>query len=176
MVATKVTDRQAVQSIDLASEVTGTLPIGNGGTGNTSNAAASCTGNSATASALQTARTINGVSFNGSANIVIVPRIGTTTSTATPSIDCALYDQYNITALATNITSITVSNTYDGCKLAIRFTGTATRTIAHGSSFQSSGVATLLATTSGTNTHMAFYVYDSVKAKFVCMAVDATGY
>jgi hypothetical protein len=131
------------------------------------------TGSAAT---LTTARTINGVSFNGSANIVVVPRIGTTASTATPSIDCALYDQYNITALAANITSITVTNTYDGCKLAIRFTGTATRTITHGSSFQSSGVATLLATTSGTNTHMAFYVYDSVKAKFVCMAVDATGY
>jgi hypothetical protein len=103
-------------------------------------------------------------------------RIGTTASTATPSIDCALYDQYNITALAANITSVTVSNAYDGCKLLVRITGTATRTIAWGTSFQSSGVATLLATTSGTNTHMVGFIYDSVKAKFVCQAVDSVGY
>jgi len=38
-------------------------------TGNTSGSAGSCTGNSATAAALQTARNIGGVSFDGSANI-----------------------------------------------------------------------------------------------------------
>lgn len=105
-----------------------------------------------------------------------VPRIGTTTSTATPSIDCALYEQYNVTALAANITGFTFTNVFDGCKLLIRITGTATRTIVWGSGAQSSGVATLLATTSGTNTHHVALVYDAVKAKMVCVAVDATGY
>jgi len=38
---------------------------------NTTGSSASCTGNAATATVLQTARTINGVSFNGSANITI---------------------------------------------------------------------------------------------------------
>jgi hypothetical protein len=146
--------------------------VGLGSVDNTADSAKSV----ASAATLTTARTINGVSFNGSANIVVVPRVGGTASSATPAIDCALYDQYNITALAANITSVTVSNTFDGCKLLVRITGTATRTIAWGASFQSSGVATLLATTSGTNTHMVGFVYDGVKAKFVCMAVDAAGY
>jgi hypothetical protein len=91
--------------INLATQVTGTLPVANGGTGQTTaqtaiNALAgattsgqylrgngtnvvmsaiqagdvptlnqSTTGNAATATALQTARTIGGVSFNGTANI-----------------------------------------------------------------------------------------------------------
>ena len=38
---------------------------------NTTGSSASCTGNAASATVLQTARTINGVSFNGSANITI---------------------------------------------------------------------------------------------------------
>jgi hypothetical protein len=38
---------------------------------NTTGSSASCTGNAATATVLQTARTINGVSFNGSANITV---------------------------------------------------------------------------------------------------------
>ena len=42
---------------------------------NTTGSSGSCTGNSATATALQTARTINGVSFNGSANITVEPYI-----------------------------------------------------------------------------------------------------
>lgn len=41
----------------------------------TTGSSASCTGNAATATTLQTARTINGVSFNGSANITVEPYI-----------------------------------------------------------------------------------------------------
>jgi hypothetical protein len=44
--------------------ITGILPIANGGTGNNA-------GNAASATKLQTARTINGVSFDGTANIII---------------------------------------------------------------------------------------------------------
>lgn len=153
--------------------------LGTPASGNASNLTSFPTLNQNTtgsAATLTTARTINGVSFNGSANIVVVPRIGTTTSTATPTIDCALYEQYNITALAIAITGFTFSNTFDGCKLLVRITGTASRAITWGSGAQSSGVATLLATTSGTNTHMVGLIYDSVKAKMVCHAVDATGY
>ncbi len=91
--------------IGLATHVSGTLPVANGGTGVTSSTGtgsvvlsnspalvtpalgtpasgnlANCTfptlnqsttGNAATATVLQTARTINGVSFNGSANITV---------------------------------------------------------------------------------------------------------
>lgn len=178
-----------IKGVDLTVDVTGTLPIGNGGTGNTSNAAASCTGNAATATTASAcsgnaatatkwaaAITVNGVNLDGTGNIVVVPRVGTTASSATPSIDCALYEQYNITALAVAITGFTFTNVFDGCKLLVRITGTASRAIVWGSGAQSSGVATLLATTSGTNTHMVGLIYDSVKAKMVCHAVDATGY
>ena len=54
-----------------------------------SGSSASCTGNAATATALQTARTINGVSFNGTANITVADATklpltgGTVTGTVT---------------------------------------------------------------------------------------------
>ena len=48
-------------------------------TGNTSGSSGSTTGNAATATVLETARNINGVSFNGSANI----DVGTVTSGST---------------------------------------------------------------------------------------------
>jgi hypothetical protein len=43
-------------------------------------------------------------------------------------------------------------------------------------SFASSGVATLLATTVISKTHQIGLIYDEVKAQWVCMACDATGY
>lgn len=45
---------------------------------------AALTGNASTATTLQTARTINGVSFNGSANITVTAAAGTLTGTALP--------------------------------------------------------------------------------------------
>lgn len=48
-------------------------------TGNVSGSSGSTTGNAATATALQTARTINGVSFDGTANIVVTAAAGTLT-------------------------------------------------------------------------------------------------
>jgi hypothetical protein len=108
------------------------------------------------------------------------PRIGTTASSATPSINTDTVDQYNITALAAAITSMTTNLTgtpVDGQQLLIRFldNGTA-RAITWGASFTSSGVATLLATTVINKTHMVGLIYDSNKALWVCMAVDANGY
>lgn len=108
----------------------------------------------------------------------ITPRIGTTASSATPSIDCGLYDQYNITALAAAITSVTVTGTpTDGQKLLVRIkdNGTA-RAIAWGSSFLASGSAALPTTTVISKTHLVGFIYDSVAAKWVCVAADATGY
>ena len=75
----------------------------------------------------------------------ITPRIGTTTSSATPAINTNNVDQYNITALATNITSMTSSlsgTPTDGQKLIVRIkdNGTA-RTIAWGASWRAVGVA-----------------------------------
>lgn len=116
-------------SANITPGVTGTLPVSNGGTGATtltglvkgngtsamSAAVAgtdyvvpsgSITGNASTATTLQTARTISGVSFNGSADIDIEDRLGTAiASAATTTIGTrGLGDYIHITG-TTTITS-----------------------------------------------------------------------
>lgn len=108
----------------------------------------------------------------------ITPRIGSTSSSGTPTIDCGLYDQYNITALAVAITSVSITGTpTDGQKLLIRIKddGTA-RAIAWGASFSASGIAALPTTTAAAKTHLIGFIYDSTAAKWVCVAVDTAGY
>jgi hypothetical protein len=65
----------------------------------------------------------------------------------------------------------------DGDELVIRIkdNGTA-RAITWGTSWQSSGNATLLATTSANMTHVMRFIYDSVAVKWVCHYCDATGF
>ena len=63
---------------DLTGDVTGDV------TGNVSGTAGSTTGNAGTATALQTARTINGVSFDGTANITVTAA-GSTLSDTVPT-------------------------------------------------------------------------------------------
>lgn len=110
----------------------------------------------------------------------ITKRIGTTTSTATPSINVDTTDQFNITALAAAITSITVTGTpTDGQELTIRYKddGTA-RAITHGSSFVA-GTAALLTTTVAGKTHLEKFLYDAVAGKWACIlggAVSTGGY
>jgi hypothetical protein len=108
----------------------------------------------------------------------ITPRIGTTASTATPSIDCGLYDQYNITALAIAVTGVTITGTpTDGQKLMIRIKDNATsRAITWGASFSASGVAPLLTTTVASKTHLCSFLYDSVAVKWIAVATDDVGY
>ena len=110
----------------------------------------------------------------------VTPRVGSTTSSATPTINTDNVDQFNITALATNITSMTTNlsgTPTAGQRLLIRITGDATpRTITWGASFVSSGIATLLATTAASKTHLVGLMWDAVISKWVCHAVDATGY
>lgn len=108
----------------------------------------------------------------------VTPRIGSTASSATPSIDTDSFDQYNITALAAAITSVTVTGTpTDGQKLMVRIkdNGTA-RAIAWGSSFLASGAAALPTTTVISKTHLVGFIYDSTAAKWICVAADAAGY
>jgi hypothetical protein len=108
------------------------------------------------------------------------PRIGTVASSATPAIDVGLFDQFNITALAAAITSMTSGLTgtpVDGQKLLIRIkdNGTA-RAITWGASFVASGAAALPTTTVASKTHLVGFIYDAVAVKWVCVASDATGY
>ena len=108
----------------------------------------------------------------------IQPRVGSTSSSATPTINTDNYDVYQITALAAAITSMTTNlsgTPVTGQKLLLSFkdNGTA-RAITWGASFQSSGVATLLATTVASKTHWVGLIYDG--SKWTCIAVDAAGY
>jgi len=109
----------------------------------------------------------------------INPRIGTVASAAAPAINVNNVDQFNITALATNITSMTTGlsgTAVDGQKLMIRITGSAARSITWGASFISSGTAMLPASTVAGRTHLIGFIYDSAAARWVCVAVDAAGY
>jgi hypothetical protein len=101
----------------------------------------------------------------------ITPRVTTTTSSATPSINTDTTDQYGLTALAVNITSVTVTGTpTNGQKLWIYIVGTAARTIAWGASFESSTV-TLPTTTVTTNRLDVGFVWNAATSKWRCVAV-----
>lgn len=170
--------------VNLGYQAQGALPVANGGTGATTLTSGSVlVGNGTSAVSLVAPSTSgNLLVSNGSTwtSAAPLPRIGTTTSSATPSITVTSYDQFNITALATNITSMTSGlsgSLVDGQKLMIRIKDNGTsRTITWGSSYQSSGVATLLAATVASKTHFVGLIYDSVVAKLICVAVDAVGY
>lgn len=109
-----------------------------------------------------------------------VTAFGSVASSATPSINTDIYDEYDITALAANITSMTTNlsgTPKNGQKLIIRIKDNgSTRTITWGSSFASSGVATLPTATAASKTHTIGLVYNSTTSKWVCLAADATGY
>jgi len=88
---------------------------------------ASLTGNASTATTLATARTINGESFNGTANINIEDRLGSAiTSASTTTIGTkGLGDTIHITG-TTTVTSLGVSNT--GTRRTLVFDGVLTLT------------------------------------------------
>jgi hypothetical protein len=133
-------------------------------------------------SAVFTALTANPTT---AANWVVVhdgrtPRVSSITTNSTPTINCDLYDQFNVTALATDILGFTVTGTpVDGQKLLVRIkdngTGT-TRTITWGPAFTYSGVAALLGTTVVSKTHLSGFIYDAAATRWVCVGSDAAGY
>lgn len=105
-------------------------------------------------------------------------RVLSIASSATPSIDADSCDQYNITALSAPITSVTITGApTDGQRLLLRIkdNGTA-RALAFGSGIIGSGAAALPTTTVAGKTHHVGLTYDAAAAKWVALAVDATGY
>lgn len=103
----------------------------------------------------------------------ITPRAGTTTSSATPTINTDNYDYYSLTAQTVDITSFTTNLTgtpTDGQKLWISVTGTAARAITWGASFESS-TATLPATTVTTARLDVGFVWNTATSKWRCVAV-----
>lgn len=102
-----------------------------------------------------------------------LPRVGTTTSSATPTINTDLYDCYSITAQSAAITSFTTNlsgTPHDFQRLIIRIKddGTA-RAITWGASFVAKGTA-LPTTTVISKLLTVGFLYDSVAGVWECVA------
>lgn len=101
----------------------------------------------------------------------VTPRVGTVSSSATPTINTDNVDVFTITALAVDITSMTTNlsgTPTDGQKLLIFITGTASRAITWGSSFEASTVA-LPTTTSGTSRLDVGFIWNAATSKWRCV-------
>ena len=109
-------------------------------------------------------------------------RVGSTASTATPTINTDSYDCYKITALATGITSWALSGTpadRDELTVTIKDTGTAQNISWYTPGtidFVSSGVAGLPNVTSAGRKMTLKFVYDADILGWVLMAADINGY
>lgn len=101
----------------------------------------------------------------------ITPRHGSTTSSATPTINTDNYDIYSLTAQDTDITSFTTNlsgTPSHGDVLLIEIQGTAARAIAWGTGFEASTVA--LPTTTVTTAMLSVsFIYNSTTAKWRCV-------
>ena len=102
----------------------GTISANLSGNAATATTAASCSGNAATATTLQTARTINGVSFNGSADITV---------TANPSVPQGAAKAWvNADMTTLNNTAGYLGQPWTTSKVAGDATHTITTSTAHG--------------------------------------------
>lgn len=115
-------------------------------------------------------------STNTLTNKRVTLRVGSTASSATPTIDTDAVDSYDITALATNITSMTTNLTGTPTtdqRLWLSFTDNGTaRTITWGSSFEASGT-TALPTTTVINTRLDVgFIWNSATSKWRCVATS----
>lgn len=111
-------------------------------------------------------------STNTLTNKRITKRTGTTTSSATPTINTDNVDFYSLTAQTADITSFTTNlsgTPTEGQTLWIAITGTAARAITWGSSFEASTVA-LPTTTVSTNRLDVGFIWNSATSKFRCIA------
>lgn len=106
-------------------------------------------------------------------NKVITPRVSTTDSSATPTINTDLVDVYGLTAQAADITSFTTNlsgTPTEGQTLRIYIVGTAARAITWGASFEA-GAAPLPVTTVSTDRLDVLFVWNSTTSKWRCASL-----
>lgn len=160
--------------------VTGTLPIANGGTGLATLPTGLLKGagtGTVTAVTAPTGTIVGTSDTQTFTNKRITQRVSNTTTSATPSISTDSFDQINLTAQAAAITSFTLSGTpVDGDLLFIRIKATGAFAITAPTNVASSGIASFPTTTVSGKTISVGMKYDSVAAKWIVLAVDATGY
>lgn len=102
----------------------------------------------------------------------VTPRVSTTTSSATPTINTDTTDVFGLTAQTVDITSFTTNlsgTPTDGQLLRIYIVGTAARAITWGASFESSTV-TLPGSTVSTNRLDVGFVWNAATSKWRCVA------
>jgi hypothetical protein len=103
----------------------------------------------------------------------ITKRTGTTTSSATPTINTDNVDFYSLTAQAVDVTSFTTNlsgTPTEGQTLWIAITGTAARAITWGTSFEASTIALPITTVTTARLDVGF-VWNTITSKFRCIAV-----
>lgn len=101
------------------------------------------------------------------------PLVTSETSSATPTINTDNTDLHRITALATNITSMTTNLSGTAShwqRLVIEITGTASRTITWWASFEESTIPLPTTTVSTEKLTIGFF-YNSATSKWRCLAV-----
>lgn len=106
------------------------------------------------------------------AGLALTPRVVSVISTDLPIINTNTVDMFKITALAVNITSFTTYLTgtpIEGQLLHIVIIGTAARTLAWGTAFESSSCA--LPLTVDTNRLDIRFTWNSATSKWRCLAV-----
>lgn len=114
-------------------------------------------------------------STNTLTNKRVTPRLSTTTSSATPTINTDNVDVYGLTAQTADITSFTTNlsgTPTDGQKLWIYIVGTAARAITWGSSFEN-GASTLPTTTVSTQRLDVGFIWNAATSKWRCMAAGS---
>jgi hypothetical protein len=101
----------------------------------------------------------------------ITARTGTTTSSATPTINTDNVDFYSLTAQTVDITSFTTNLSgipTDGQTLWIAITGTAARAITWGASFEASTIALPTTTVTTARLDVAF-IWNAITSKWRCV-------
>jgi hypothetical protein len=103
----------------------------------------------------------------------IDPRIGSITSSSTPSINTNIYDQYNITALATNISSLSAAGSpVEGQKIIIRIKDNGSpRSIVWSASWRGMGVSLPVVTTASKTLYIGA-IYNSTDGIWDVIAVE----
>ena len=116
---------------------------------------------------------LTATSTNTLTNKRITPRVDSTTSSATPTINTDNVDTYKLTAQAADITSFTTNlsgTPKDDQILHIVIIGTGARAITWGSKFEASTVA-LPTTTVSTNRLDVYFIWNTATSKWRCGGV-----
>ncbi len=171
------TGASAWQQVNLTTDVGNTLPIQSGGTALTTLPTGLLVGagtGTITAKTAPAGTVLGSTDTQTVTNKRVTKRTGTTTSSATPTINTDNVDFYSITALAATITSFTTNLTGTPTEaqtlwLAITDNGTA-RAITWGASFEASGNVVLPVTTVISTRLDVGFVWNTVTSKWRCIA------